>query len=152
MTRAALFGLALLAAASATPLWAADVATVIAQRHDHFKAIGKAAKGLGDELKTSAPSMPKIQDYAKQIDALALQVPSWFPEGSGPESGQKTHAKAAIWRQPDEFKKDASAFVEAAHKLNAIASMGDIAGVKVQMAAVGQTCKTCHQAFREKDD
>jgi cytochrome c556 len=148
----ATIGLALLVAAAATPLWAADVATVIAQRHDHFKTIGKAAKGISDELKTSAPSKPKIQDYAKQIDALAPQVPAWFPAGSGPDSGQKTHAKAAIWQKPEEFKKDAVAFADAAHKLDAAASMGDLAAVKMQMAAVGQTCKTCHQAFREKDD
>jgi cytochrome c556 len=148
----ATIGLAILAAAAATPLWAADLATAIAQRQDHFKAIGKAAKGVSDELKSSAPSKPKIQDYAKQIDALAPQLPTWFPAGSGPDSGQKTHAKAAIWQKPETFKKDAVAFADAAHKLDAAAAMGDLAATRAQMAALGETCKTCHQAFREKDD
>lgn len=131
---------------------AADMSQVAQARHDHFKEIGKNMKGVGDELKSGAPSLVKIQSYAKRISELAPEVATWFPEGSGPGHGFKTQAKAEIWQRPDEFKKDAAAFALQAEKLNAVAVTGVMGDIGVQAKAVGGTCKTCHEAFRERDD
>ncbi len=125
---------------------------VIKARHDKYKQIGRATKAIGDELKTPAPSVPAIQGYAKQIDALAPQVLIWFPKGSGPEAGVKTGAKAEIWLNPDEFKRDAISFAGAAHKFDTVAATGDLNQIKAQFQDLGQTCKTCHQAFRARED
>jgi len=131
---------------------AADALSVLQARQAHYKEIGKAAKALGEQLKSGAPSLPVVQAAAKQIDALAPQVPSWFPAGSGPAAGVKTQAKAEIWAKPDEFKHDAATFAEAAHKLDLVAASGDLGAIRAQAQAMGQTCKTCHEAFRERDD
>ncbi len=141
--------LAVIAAASAA---AADVASVIQARQGHFKEIGKAAKAMGEQLKSSSPSVAVIQASVKQIDALAPQLPSWFPAGSGPTAGVKTQAEAEIWTKPDEFKRDATAFADAAHKLDVVAAGGDLSAIRTQAQAMGQTCKTCHEAFRQRDD
>jgi len=142
-------GVAVVAVASAA---AADVASVIQARQAHYKEIGKATKAIIDQLKSPTPAVPVIQAAAKQIDALAPEVPSWFPPGSGPMAGVKTGAKAEIWAKPDEFKRDAAAFAEAAHKLDVIAAGGDVSAIRTQAQAMGQTCKTCHEAFRQRDD
>jgi len=127
-------------------------AAVAQARHEHFKQIGGAAKNISDQLKSGKPVVSEVQMYAKRLDDLAPQLPSWFPAGTGPDAGIKTHAKADVWTKPGEFKTDAAAFAVEAHKLNVAALSGDIAAVGAQMTAVGKTCKTCHTTFREKDD
>ncbi|MHB8284959.1 MAG: c-type cytochrome [Caulobacteraceae bacterium] len=146
------FGVALMLAGAAAHAQAPSAADAIKARQDKYKQIGKAAKGIGDELKKPAPSVPTIQAYAKQIDALAPQVQTWFPKGSGPEAGVKTSAKAEIWLNPDEFKRDAISFTGSAHKLDTVAAGGDLNAVKAQFGDLGQTCKTCHQSFRARED
>jgi len=131
---------------------AADVASVIQARQAHYKEIGKAAKALSEQLKSATPSIPVVQASATQIDALAPEVPSWFPVGSGPTAGVKTQAKPEIWARADEFKRDAVAFADAAHKLDLVAAHGDLTAIRTQAQALGQTCKTCHETFRQRDD
>ena len=130
----------------------ADGAGVIQARQAHFKEIGKATKVLSEQLKSPTPALPAVKAAAQQIDALAPQVPSWFPPGSGPAAGVKTQAKGEIWARPDAFKRGALAFADAAHKLNLIAAHGDLAALRVQADALRQTCKTCHETFRQRDD
>jgi cytochrome c556 len=150
--RSAIFATAALALAATASAAAADALSVIEARHAHFKEIGKAAKAMSEQLKSATPAVPVIQSAVKQIDALAPQVPSWFPAGSGPAAGVKTQAKAEIWTKPDEFKRDAAEFADAAHKLDLVAAGGDLAAIRAQAQAMGQTCKTCHEAFRQRDD
>ncbi len=145
-------GAAALAAIAASSTAAADVSTVIQARQSHFKEIGKATKAMAEQLKSPMPSVPVVQASVKQIDALAPQLPSWFPAGSGPAAGVKTQAKAEIWSKPDAFKHDAAAFADAAHKLDVVAAGGDVAAIRTQAKAMGETCKTCHEAFRQRDD
>ena len=129
-----------------------DPAAIAQARHEHFKQIGAAAKGISDQLKSGKPVTADVQAYAKRINDLAPQLPSWFPAGTGPDAGIKTHAKAEVWKKPDEFKADAHAFAVEAHKLNVAAMSGDMAAVGAQMNAVNKACKTCHMTFREKED
>jgi len=150
--RSAIFAATALTVAVAASAAAADVLSVIQARQGHFKEIGKAAKAMSKQLKSSTPAVPVIQSAVKQIDALAPQLPSWFPAGSGPAAGVKTQAKAEIWTKPDEFKRDAAAFADAAHKLDLIAGGGDLSAIRAQAQVMGQTCKTCHEAFRQRDD
>jgi cytochrome c556 len=141
----------LVLAGTATAVAAADMASVIQARQAHYKQIGKAMKGLSDSLTSPSPQVPAIQAYAAQIDQLAPQLPSWFPAGSGPEAGVKTEAKADIWAKPDEFKADAAAFATEAHHFDQIAAAGDLNAIRAEFPALGKTCKTCHETFRQKD-
>ncbi len=150
--RTAIFAVAASAVVVAASAAAADVASVIQARHGHFKEIGKAAKAMSEQLKSPTPAIAAIQAAVKQIDTLAPEVPSWFPAGSGPTAGVKTEAKAEIWSKPDEFKRDATAFADAAHKLDLIAAGGDLSAIRAQAQVMGQTCKTCHETFRQRDD
>jgi cytochrome c556 len=131
--------------------FAADVGAQIKARQDYFKSIGGAMKGLSDEMKKPAPSTAEVQKFTATLDAQAPKLVSFFPAGTGPESGIKTGSKPEIWQQPAEFKKDAADFVDAAKKLNLAAKSGDIAATKTAAGALGSTCKSCHQAFRSKD-
>lgn len=132
---------------------AADPAEVIKARQAHYKEMGKAMKGIGDELKKSAPDVAVIQANAATLDRLAPQVPGWFPAGTGPEAGVKTEARAEIWSKPEEFSAAAANFATAARQFNATAQTGDVAAIGAAMKQLGGSCKGCHDKFRaeEKD-
>lgn len=117
-------------------------------RHAKFEAIAKANKAIGDELKKDAPDLAAIKANAQTIDDSAKALPSWFPGTTGPEPGIKTDAKAEIWQKPAEFKAAAGKFADAAGALRAAADAGDLASVRTAAAALGPTCKGCHQQFR----
>ena len=103
-----------------------------------------------DQVKTGQPDLDKVRPAATELVTRVGQIKDHFPVGSGPESGAKTKAKAAIWTNTGEFEKDRSAAVDAVADLDAAASAGDLAALSKTSAALGETCKTCHTQFREK--
>ena len=75
----------------------------------------------------------------------------WFPEGTGPETGLKTGAKAEIWETPDAFTAAVSEFEIAISGLSDAGRAADPDLIKAGFVKVGGTCKGCHDTFREKD-
>jgi cytochrome c556 len=126
-------------------------ASVENPRTAKFKAIAKANKAIGEELKKDGPAIDTIATNARALDDLAKELPGWFPGTSGPEAGMKSEAKSEIWQKPAEFKAAADKFAAATALLQAAAASGDIAQVKAASAGVGPTCKGCHETFRAKD-
>ena len=137
-------------AASGGYLSAADPspADIVKTRTDNMKAMGGAAKAIIDQLKTGMPDKAVVSDNAKKIATRAKQIPSWFPKGTGEDSGIKTLAKAEIWQKPDDFKTDADALSTEADKLVEVAATGDTAAIGAQMQATGKACVGCHKPFR----
>lgn len=147
-----LFLIAAAASLGATALAHGAPGTIQATRHDGFKAMGGAMKAIGDQLKSGAADKAVVVRNAETIAATAPKIPGWFPKGSGPESGQKTAAKAEIWSNWGEFKKDADALKTESAKLVTVARAGDMDGVGAQMKATGAACGACHKAFRAKEE
>jgi cytochrome c556 len=121
------------------------------ERHEHFEAMGKAFKALGDELKQDAPDTATIRKNAAKIDGYASQVKTWFPAGSGPQDKVKTHALETVWTEPDEFDRAAARLTDAAAQLNDAAKSGDLAAVRGAVPPLGAACKNCHDHFRHKE-
>lgn len=117
-------------------------------RHGNFKTQGAAFKAVLDELKKDTPDMAVVNTNASKLKASADALPSWFPKGSGPESGTKTDAKAEVWTDAAGFANAAHKFQVEAGKLQQLASAGDIAAIKGQAKAVGGACKGCHEKYR----
>ena len=137
-----------LAAVGGTALAAIDAAKVEKARLDNYKKIGTAFKTINDGLKADKPDTKAIADQAKIIKDLAPHIPSWFPRGSGPETGIKTRAKADIWSDWGTFTASAKGLQTEAGKLQTIAMKGDVDAIKAQVKATGGACKTCHDKFR----
>jgi cytochrome c556 len=118
-------------------------------RHEHFETLGKTFKGLMDEGKKPAPDAAKMTAAAAEIDALAQDLPNWFPAGSGPADGVKTHAKAEVWTQADAFAEKAKGLRDEAAALKAASAEGVVA-MQPHVAALGGKCKDCHDQFKAK--
>jgi len=121
-------------------------------RHDNFEAQGAAFKQINDELKKASPDKALIAGAATRIKASSLALPSWFPKGSGPESGVETDAKAEVWSDAAGFAAAANRLQVEAAKLQDIAAAGDIATLKAQVRATGGACKTCHDKYRVPEE
>jgi cytochrome c556 len=123
-------------------------AEIIKARQEKFKDLGKQAKALVGQLKSGALDKAAAPDEAKKIAEYAHELPTWFPKGTGPDSGVKTLAKSEIWTQPDDFKAAADKLQTEADKLVQVAATGDIAAVGAQFQATGKACQGCHKPFR----
>lgn len=120
-------------------------------RHESFEEMGAAFKVIDDQLKAEAPDMAALRTAAGSIDAMAQKLETWFPAGSSKADGMRTHALQAVWEKPAEFKQAAENFKVEAAKYRALAEVGDAAALKAGMAALGGSCKGCHDKFREPE-
>lgn len=127
---------------NATP---ADIPGFMKTRHDNYEDMGKNFKVVNDNNKSATPDMAAVNAAAVKIKGYADQMGSWFPAGTGPESGVETEAKAEIWTDRATFDAALAKLKEEAGKLVAVT---DAAGLKAQFPATGGACKGCHDKFR----
>ena len=135
-------------AATSSSTGPADVATVMHDRHERYEEIGKAMKGIGRELKADSPSVDTVRGHAALIARYAPQIPSWFPAGTGPETGIRTRAKAEIWTDNRTFLQRAAALRVAAERFDQAAQGGDLAAIRAAQPGLSDACKNCHDRFR----
>ena len=124
-------------------------AEIIKVRHQNFEGMGRAMKGLFDELRKPAPNFAVFKANATVIANSAPRIANHFPKGSGPESGQKTDALPTIWEKPGEFTAAANRLVGATQGLQTAVASGDAVKVKLAAGEVGGACKNCHDTFRK---
>ena len=126
----------------------ADVAGFMHDRHERYEDLGKAMKGIGREMKGGSPDVAAIRRHAEHIARFSTEAPSLFPRGTGPETGNRTRAKAEIWSDPDTFRQRMTAFQTEAARFNQAAQSGDLAAVRGAMPGLSDSCKNCHDRFR----
>lgn len=114
-------------------------------RMNGMTAIADNMKTIGDMAKGAAPFDAGIARSAlKALAENAAEIPVVFgPEETDP----KSEALPAIWTSFDAFSDDASDLQSLATQFSqAVVSPEDL---RSALAALGQTCRSCHSAFRE---
>ena len=149
------FAFILVASLSLTPgltLAAApsEVEQIIKERHEKFEQMGEAYDDIDRELKRETPDLSLIQRHAAQIDEWAGDQIHWFPEGSGPDSGIKTEAKAEVWGDAQQFEALQEAFVLEARRFKDAADQGDLANLISRFEATSAVCSECHEKYRNE--
>lgn len=112
----------------------------------HFGPMAAMVKG---EMEFDAEAFTKNAEALATLSAFPI---NGFIEGSYiGQTDAKTAAKANIGTDMADFKEKMESFkVEAANLAKASAS-GDMAEIKPQFGKTAQTCKACHDQYREKD-
>ena len=111
---------------------------------DHtMEAIGGHMQALSDILRGKVPHEGHLAVHADALASLAEITPTLFPAGS--VGGD---ALPAIWENPDDFAKRLDDFREAGASLRAAVETGG--DVMTATRALGQSCKGCHDSYREK--
>jgi cytochrome c556 len=119
-------------------------------RHDNYRKLGAAFKGLNDELKKDSPDKAVVTAQTGTMLSLVNALPTWFPKGSGVEARPMSEAKANIWTDAAGFTAAASALQVQVAKLNQAAISGDMDAVKAQVRPTGGACKGCHDKYRQE--
>lgn len=105
----------------------------------HFGSLGAMANGRAEFN----------ADVAKQNAAVleTLAGLPWQGFGAGTEGGK---SKPEVWKEKAKFDDHANQFVTEAGKLATAAKTGDLAQLKTAFGPAAQTCKACHDAFRNR--
>lgn len=117
-----------------------------------FTLIGSNFKPIGEVLQGKAPyDATEVQKRANRVAFLADLVAETFTEASN-TGLPDTKAKAEVWSDRTEFDKKVKVFREHAAALAQVAAKetSSSAAFKTAAAAVGQDCKSCHEAFKVK--
>jgi cytochrome c556 len=118
-------------------------ADVIEKRQQLMKGQSAAAKAI--KAAAESKDYATIETKAKELMSSSNEIPSLFPKGS---TKGKTKATGAIWDKRNEFEEDAKNLHKAAEELAAAAKKKDDAAVAAKIKAIGETCSSCHKAFR----
>ena len=123
-------------------------AEVVPFRQQQMKSLGGAFKAVTDELKASTPNLDTIRTNAQTMQKLAADIPTWFPAGTGPETGIKMTAKPEIWTNRAAFEDKAKALQAAVQGLVSASAGSDVAAIGAAVRPVGMACQGCHTEFR----
>lgn len=108
----------------------------------HFKRLNTMAQGK------AAYDAKAIEENMAVIAVVSRLPFTAFVPGSDKVKG--TEALPEVWSQPAKFQEAADKFQGEVAKLQTAVKGGKPEDVKVAAGAVGQSCKACHDTFKQK--
>lgn len=108
----------------------------------HFSRVGAMANGR-------VPFDAKVAAENAETVASMARLP-WAGFAPGTDKGGNTKAKPEIWTEQAKFKEGNEKLVVETAKLATAAKSGNLDALKTAFAATADTCKACHDSFRNK--
>ena len=108
----------------------------------HFGRLGAMANG-------KVPFDAKVAAENAQLVAVMARLP-WAGFGPGTDKDPRSKAMSEVWTEQAKFKSEGDNLVAEADKLAATTKTGNLEALKTSFAATANTCKSCHDAFRNK--
>ena len=87
--------------------------------------------------------------HAEALAGLGAQGKVLFPAGT--DTGA-TEALPLIWKEPEQFNKLMTELETSSAKLRAAVAANDKPGTMAAFKSLGESCKSCHDRYRKKDD
>ncbi|QIL82194.1 cytochrome c [Diaphorobacter sp. HDW4A] len=148
--------LATILATSACTLFALPASAQFAKAEDAIKyrqgalfVMGQHFGRLGAMAQGKIPFDAKAAQENADVVAAMAKLP-WAAFGPGTEKGAPTKAKDDIWLEPEKFKEHADKLVAESAKLAVATKTGTLEGMKAAFGATANSCKSCHDAYRNK--
>lgn len=121
-----------------------DPNSIEGKRVAMFKKSGAGIKQVFDKHLPDG-DLEAVATFAHEMADWGTQMIEFFPEGS-----KSIGAKDNIWEAWEDFEVKADKFSEAAAELAVAAASGDLAAATDAAKALGGTCKSCHESYRNK--
>ncbi len=120
----------------------------ITERMHGFKGSKHAMAAIRDAM--ASGHQAAITAPAKEIAAFAARIPSLFPAGS---TNDQSKARDAIWDNFPDFTAKAKTMQTSAQALADLSASGKAtpAQIKSAFVKVTESCKACHQHYKEKE-
>ena len=104
---------------------------------------------LGEMVKGKVPFDAKAAQDNAAIVAEMAKLP-WAAFGPGTDKGGNTKAKSEIWTEQAKFKTGSDKLIAETDKLLTASKTGNLDALKTAFLATADTCKSCHDAFKNK--
>lgn len=108
----------------------------------HFGRLGAMANG-------KVPFDAQVAADNAQLVAVMARLP-WTGFGPGTDKDSRSKAMSEVWTEQAKFKAAGDKLVVEADKLAAATKTGNLDALKTSFAATADTCKSCHDTFRNK--
>lgn len=117
----------------------------VTQRRALFRKIGHTLEQMGLVLRDRKDYDPQ-EFSANALELNRLSSLPWvhFPPGS---DYSPSHAKSAIWKEPDAFKEMQQTFEISTARLIIAAQSHDMVAIKDAHDLVVKRCRACHDKF-----
>lgn len=120
----------------------------IKYRQGLFQVMGTHTQRLGAMAKGDVPfDKQSAQANAALIELLSSQLNHAFPTGSDISPSK---AKPEVWQETAAFKSKLNDLQTSATRLNTAVKSADIAAFKAAFSTVSQSCKSCHDTYRNR--
>jgi cytochrome c556 len=122
-------------------------------RQSAFEVVAWNTQRLKAALADDESNARELQSAANALAAVAASgLADLFPRGTEHVKGWRdTSAAAAAFSDAPQFRARSDDFASAAARLAQLAAGADRAAIKEQFAKVANTCKGCHEKFRETE-
>ncbi|MGN1057169.1 MAG: c-type cytochrome [Comamonas sp.] len=134
------------AQASAETLKFAKAEDAIKYRQNALFVMGQHFGSLGAMANGRAPFNAELAQQNAEVLQTLAGLP-WQGFAAGYEGGK---AKPEVWKEKAKFDEMAGKYQQEASKLVAAAKTGDLAQLKAAFGPAAQSCKACHDAFRNR--
>lgn len=125
---------------------AQDNSALLKYRQDLMKSNGMTMGIIGSILKNKLPFAKQIETHALVVKGnMLLMEEAW----SKKVTTGKTDSKPEVWEMWTKFKAEAENSASAADSLAKAAMTGKASDIFPKLKAVGQTCGSCHNLFRQ---
>ncbi|MDZ7750450.1 MAG: cytochrome c [Gammaproteobacteria bacterium] len=139
----------LLMAGPVAEIAADDSEDIIKYRQKAMASQGGHVSAMSQIVRGKVSYTEHMKAHAVGVAGVAGHIKSMFPEGS--DFGV-TDAKMEIWERWADFEKAADEAKEAADALVVAVDSGDKAAIGDAFKTLGESCKGCHEDFKEDDD
>ncbi len=95
------------------------------------------------------PFDAKVAAESAAVAEYVAKLP-WAGFLDGTDKGRENRAKAEIWSDRAKFNEYADKLQAELAKFSAAAKTGSLDNIKPTIRSVGNTCKSCHDAFRKE--
>ena len=117
-------------------------------RQSIFQLVKSNIGPLGAMAKGKAPiDEAVIAKNAMRMEQLSLMISDYFVADTR-GSGVKTHALDKVWENTADFAQKTKDLTQATQALQAIIANKDTSNYGKGIAAVGATCKACHDDYK----
>jgi cytochrome c556 len=125
---------------------------LIKWRQSAFQVIGWSSTRLKTALSGKYDSH-EVQSAARSLAAVANSgLDTLFPAGTADGKGwRETTARDEVFSDAQKFRALTEDFAREANTLATLAARGDVQAVNAQFLKVAQTCKSCHNRFRDTE-
>jgi cytochrome c556 len=135
-----------------TPLLAqaqfARIDDAVKYRQAAFQILSTHVSRIGAMVKAESPlDKAALESNAAIIELISRQVWHAFPAGSDTAMSK---SKSEIWKEADKFKASAENMQAEVGRLTVASKTGDLALIKSTFGALTQTCKSCHDNYRNR--